>query len=53
MHGSDRHRRHRVLPLTLAQTRTFLSYNGAFTASYAGDTSYESSAGFYPGIFWF
>ncbi len=39
--------------LTLAQTRTFLSYNGAFTASYAGDTNYESSAGFYPGIFWF
>jgi hypothetical protein len=39
--------------LTRSETRTLLHYKGAFTASYAGNATYGSSSGYYPGIRWF
>jgi hypothetical protein len=38
--------------LTAAQTRTLLSYNGAFLVKFAGGVEYESSSAYYPGIPW-
>ena len=39
--------------LTRAQTAELLRYQGAFTASFAGDGAYGPSSAFYPGILWF